>query len=145
MDADAAEGFDVGAAEQAGDADDLGEVLFAAEVGRLGGLKEDEFLEEGLFRGFEMGEVGIAIAAANGEPDAAGFAEGERSGRGFFELAEDLVERAGDQSRNGVGQSERGVDGLDAEQRLPALLEGGASLAQGVENFGAHLVEDNIG
>lgn len=121
------------------DAHDVSQVLFVAKVGRLRGLKEDEFLEQGLFGGFEMREVRIAIAAADGERDASSCAEIERSWGGSFELAEDLVERARYQARNGVGDRERRVDGLDVEQGLPAALDGGASLAQGVENFRAHV------
>lgn len=143
--ADAAEGFDFFAAEQTGGANDLGEILFASEVGRLVGLEEDEFFEESLFRGFEMGEVGIAVAVANGERDSAGFAQREGRDAGLLELAKDFVERAGNEARHRVGQGERGVDGLDAQQRFPSLLDGGASLTQGVEDFRAHTWQYSAG
>lgn len=136
--ADPAEGFDFFAAEQPCCADDFGEVLFASEAWRLVGLEEDEFFEEGLFRGFEVGEVGVAVAAADGERNPAGCAQSERGDVGFFEFAKDLVECARDQARHRVGQGERGVDRLDPQQRLPSLLDGGASLTQGVEDFRAH-------
>lgn len=92
MDAEAAEGFEFAAAETAGDEDDLGEILFASEFARLPGLDQDEFLEQGLFGGFEVGEVGIAVAAAERERGATGLLEREVGFVGAGEFAEDFVE-----------------------------------------------------
>lgn len=136
--ADAAECFDFIAADKSGGAHDVGEVLFVAEMRRLGGLKEDEFLEERLFGGFEMAQVGIAIAAADRKRGAACFAQRERGGAGFRELAKNFFEGAGNQPRHRVGQREGRVDGFDVEQGLPSLSDGGAPLTQRVEDKGRH-------